>query len=93
MTRARRRISPTEYFDSIFDATQRLVVSRLALSLDAKEDIEILEEYLEILKDAKKGIDKAIDDGRAEASLLYKARYFLSDAQIQLLKAKQKQNK
>jgi hypothetical protein len=90
-TRVGYRLSSKEYFDPVFDASQRLVVSRLDISRDAKEDIEILEEYLEILKEAEKGIGKAVNEGRAEASLLHKARYFRLDAEIQLLKAKQKE--
>jgi hypothetical protein len=86
-----RVLSPK--FELVFDAGKRLLEARLEISQNAKEELEIREEYIELLKISKDWIQLRVEKGQEESSLLHKARYFCLDAEIQLLKAKQKQKK
>lgn len=77
----------------MFDASMRAKDARLELSRNSKEDLELLEEYVTFTKDIEKNIEARVEDGREDRSLATKARYLRLDAEIQLLKAKQKQKK
>jgi hypothetical protein len=79
-------------FDTMFAPAKRVVDAALALSADAAEQVALLEKYVAFAKDAEKFVQECLDAGvrtytRAD---LHEATYFRADAEIQLLRAKEK---
>src|SRR5262249_19238076 len=76
--------------DSLFDATKRVLSSRLDLMDKHEEEIGILEDYVK-LAHINQDIAKArLDSGKDDIATFARFRYHRADADIQLLKAKRK---
>ena len=79
--------------DSFIDATQRLLKAGLELHENLTEQVTLLTQYMELIKDTEKVAKQRNDSGQSNPSELPKARYYRLDAEIQLLRAKRQADK
>jgi hypothetical protein len=79
--------------DSFIEATQRLLKAGLELHENPTEQVKLLNQYMELTKDAEKAAKLRNDSGQAHPSELPRARYYRLDAEIQLLRAKRQADK
>lgn len=76
--------------DSIFEQAKHLLTSELELTDIPKEHVKVREKQLQLAQDMEKVAQARYDSGRLSIADYEQARYFRLDAEIQLLRAKQK---
>jgi hypothetical protein len=74
--------------DSMLGASKRLLESGLELSAGPNDRIKLLEQFLEMAKEAERIKQVLVDEGREAPTELHEARYLRIDAEIRLLRAK-----